>query len=436
MGMPENTTEQMYEFLFEDDEGRSCESIPDAACTNVPANAIRNMASGAFSKLAEQLAHPGLTIPWLLSSLGVPAAISALPLPLKDAGSLAPQLFLAQLVRSRPRRNRIWAAVAVVQAAILLVMAGALLLLPAVAGGVATAALFLVFGIASGVASLSFKDTVGKTIPRPRRGTLLGLRASIGGGVALLAGALFGLLGTDGAPVEALLILLVAAAACWLASGFLFFRINEEAGSTSGGTNPFDSVREAIALFREHDNMRRFVAARSLDLSLTLIQPLYVIIIADRLGFSFSGIGTLLVASAGAQLVSGYVWGRLTDRSARRVLVIAPFLGVAVGVLFFLMPVLGGVAAGTVAHGVVLFLHNIAYAGARVGRKTYLVNAASNENRAVFAAGANTAIGAVTLAMSALVSAVTGIAGTVSSAVMLLAMLSGGALLALRLREV
>ena len=83
-----------------------------------------------------------------------------------------------------------------------------------------------------------------------------------------------------------------------------------------------------------------------------------------------------------------------------------------------------------------LFLHNIAYAGARVGRKTYLVNAASNEDRAVFAAGANTAIGAVTLALSAVVSAVTGVAGAVPAVIMLLAMLSGGALLALRLREV
>lgn len=434
--MNSDRTEQLYDFLFEHDEGRACESISEEACTDLPANAIRNIASGTFSKLAEQLAHPGLTIPWLLSSLGVPAAISSLPLPLKDAGSLAPQLFLAQWVRSRPRRNRIWATVAMVQAVILLAMAGALLLLPSTAGGLMTAALFLAFGVASGLASLSFKDTVAKTIPKPRRGTLLGLRASIGGGVALVAGALFSLLGTDGAPSEALLILLVAAAAFWVVSGFLFLRIKEEAGSTSGGKNPVDSIREALALFRENDNMRRFVAARSLDLSITLLQPLYVIIAADRLGFSFSGLGTLLIASAGAQLVSGYVWGRLTDRSSRWVLIIAPVVGVAVGILFFLMPMVGGWAAGTVAHGVVLFLHNIAYAGARVGRKTYLVNAASNENRAIFAAGANTAIGLVTLLMSAVVSAVTGFAGAVSSALMLIVLLSVGALLATRLREV
>lgn len=429
-------TEQIYDFLFSVGEGDPCEAIPEEACQEAPGNALKNVTSGAFSKLAEQLAHPGLTIPWLLSSLGVPPAITALLLPLKDAGSLGPQLFLAAEVRNRPRRNRLWAAAALVQAALLIAMAAALFLLPPLRAGIVVAALFLLFGVSSGVGSLSFKDTLGKTIPKPRRGTLLGLRASIGGAAALIAGLILTRLGGAEAEPRAFLYILLIAAGLWVVSGILFRAINEQPGATGGARRPHEVVREAVELFREDANIRRFVTARSLNLSIALIQPLYVVIAAERLGFSFSGLGTLLVASAGAALISGWVWGRLTDRSARFVLVLAPLLGVLVGVLFFSLPSMGGVAAGAPGHGVAIFLHNIAYSGARVGRKTYLVNAAGNENRALLAAGANTLIGIATLLLSALVSTVTALFAPAASAAMLLLLLAGGGTLALRLREV
>jgi hypothetical protein len=115
---------------------------------------------------------------------------------------------------------------------------------------------------------------------------------------------------------------------------------------------------------------------------------------------------------------------------------VSPLFGVFVGVLFFLLPVFGGVAEGAVAHGLVLFLHNIAYSGARIGRKTYLVNATTDEDRALLSAGANTIIGAATFGLSAVVSLITGTAGTQVAALVLLALLLGGGLMALRLDEV
>ena len=434
--MNSERTEQLYDFLFGEEEVRVCEAIPEEACREVPGNALKNVSSGAFSKLAEQLAHPGLTIPWLLTSLGVPPAINALLLPLKDAGSLGPQLFLAAEVRRRPLRNRVWAFAALLQAGLLVLMAGVLFVLPPTTAGIAVALLFLLFGISSGVGSLSFKDTLGKTIPKPRRGTLLGLRASIGGAAALGAGLLLAGIGGEQAHSTGFLALLLVAAVLWLISGLLFRRIDELPGATGGGGKPIETVREALSLFSENVNIRRFVAARSLNLSIALLQPLYVVIAARRLGFSFSGLGTLLLASAGAALLSGWVWGRLTDRSARLVLVVAPLLGVIVGALFFLLPSLGAVVSGALGHGVVIFLHNIAYAGARVGRKTYLVNAAGDENRALLAAGANTLIGGATILFSALVSTVTGIWGPEVAALLLLLFLAGGGVLALRLKDV
>jgi hypothetical protein len=434
--MSSERTERVYDFLFGGEEARACETIPDEACREVPGNALKNVTSGAFSKLAEQLAHPGLTMPWLLSSFGVPPAISTLLLPLKDAGSLAPQLLLAAQVRATEKRNRLWYRVAVIQALVLVAIAAALLVLPPVAAGIIAAALFLGFGVSSGVGSLSFKDTLAKTIPKPRRGALLGLRASIGGAAALVAGAVLGLTGGAEGGTVTFLILVLGAAVLWIVSGLFFRAIQEYPGATAGGRNPLDSVKEAFGLLRTAPNIRRFIAARSLNLSIALLQPVYVLIAAERLGFSFSGLGTLLIASAGAALLSGWIWGRLTDRSARLALVLAPLMGIVVGALFFLLPVIGGVAAGAVGHGVVLFLHNIAYAGARIGRKTYLVNAATDTDRALLSAAANTTIGGATLIMSGVVSLVTATAGAAVTAMVLLILLLGGGLLALRLEEV
>ncbi|MFO8063369.1 MAG: MFS transporter [Spirochaetia bacterium] len=434
--MSSERTERAYDFLFGGEEGRACETIPESACKEVPGNALKNIASGVFSKLAEQLAHPGLTLPWLLSSFGVPSAVSSLLLPLKEVGSLAPQLFVAAHVRATERRNRLWFRAALFQALVLVGVAVSLLVLPPVAAGVVAAALFLVFGISSGVGSLSFKDTLAKTIPKPRRGTLLGLRASLGGAVALVAGGILAVVGGAQAGTATFLAFVLGGALLWVISGLFFLSIVEEPGATAGGRNPFDSVREAFALLRGAANVRRFIFARSLNVSIALVQPVYVLITAERLGFSFSGLGTLLIASAGAALVSGWVWGRITDRSARFSLIVGPLFGVAVGALFFLLPLIGGLAAGAVGHGVVLFLHNIAHAGARIGRKTYLVNATRDLDRAMLSAAANTTIGVATLAISGLVSLVTGTVGMAAAAVMLIGFLCVGGLFAFRLDEV
>jgi hypothetical protein len=434
--MSSTRTERVYDFLFGGEEGRACDTIPESACREVSGNALKNVASGVFSKLAEQLAHPGLTLPWLLSSFGVPAAVSALLLPLKDSGSLAPQLLLAARVRAAEQRNRLWFRAAIVQAAILVLIAVSLFLFPPTVAGGITAGLFLVFGVSSGVGSLSFKDTLAKTIPKPRRGSLLGLRASLGGGAALIAGGILWATGGAEAGATSFLILVIGGAVLWVISGLLFRGIIEEPGATAGGRNPFESIREAFALLADAKNIRRFILARSLNISIAVLQPVYVIIAAERLGFSFSGLGTLLIASAGAALVSGVVWGRITDRSARVSLVVGPLLGVVVGGLFFLLPSIGGVAAGAAGHGVVIFLHNIAHAGARIGRKTYLVNASTDEDRALVSAAANTTIGVATLVLSALVSLVTGTAGAAAAAIMLLVLLLLGAVRAIGLEEV
>lgn len=71
----ESTLKQAYEFATEDDEDKVCDNLPDEACQEVPGNLFLNVVDRMATKLADQLANPGLVLPWFLDSVGAPAAV-------------------------------------------------------------------------------------------------------------------------------------------------------------------------------------------------------------------------------------------------------------------------------------------------------------------------------------------------------------------------
>ncbi|MPZ63993.1 MAG: hypothetical protein GEU83_00195 [Pseudonocardiaceae bacterium] len=59
--MASDLSDRAYRLLTEDDdEGRACEAISDDACVEAPVNYLRNAGNGAATKLAEQVASPGV----------------------------------------------------------------------------------------------------------------------------------------------------------------------------------------------------------------------------------------------------------------------------------------------------------------------------------------------------------------------------------------
>ena len=103
-----------------------------------------------------------------------------------------------------------------------------------------------------------------------------------------------------------------------------------------------------------------------------------------------------MIASAGAGLLSSYVWGRLADKSSRKVLILT-----SASATIALCATLGLNAAGLLgavwALPLVLFALMIAYQGVRLGRSTHLVDMATQETRAAYTALSNTIIGALLL---------------------------------------
>ena len=98
--------ERVYKILSGDDRyDRACSAIPDSECSALPKNYVMNVLNGAASKLAEQVASAKLVLPWLLSAIGAPSAYVGLLLPLRQAGTLLPQLAISGYIRSFPIRK-------------------------------------------------------------------------------------------------------------------------------------------------------------------------------------------------------------------------------------------------------------------------------------------------------------------------------------------
>ncbi len=399
----ESLHERAYAVLSGDDASeRACEAIPDGACTDVPRNYLLNVANGACTKLAEQLASPGLVLPWLLAALGAPAVIAGYLLPLKQAGSLLPQMAVAARIRHARQRKWWWAGAGATQAVCLGLMIPAALALPPLAAGLAIAALVLVFSVASGIGSVAFQDVTGKTVPKGRRGRMLANRATLGGALTLAAALAlrFGL--ETGAAIWPYLLLIAAAALLWAAGALLFALIAEVPGAQEGGRNTLQEAGRGLRLARRVPAYRTFLWARGLLLSVELAMPFFVLHAQALYGEALAALAVFVFAVGLANVLSSPFWGPFADRSAAAVLGVAGLTGglaAALALALALVPALSELPP--VSYALVFFLLGLAEAGVRLGRKTYLVDAAPKDDRPLYVAFSNTAIGGLALVAGA-----------------------------------
>jgi MFS family permease len=108
-----------------------------------------------------------------------------------------------------------------------------------------------------------------------------------------------------------------------------------------------------------------------------------------------------MVISGLAGLVSGPFWGRFSDVSSRKVLILASSLGALTSIaLFAIAQWLPEALASFWLLPGLYFLLTVFHQGIRVGRKTYLVDMAEGNKRTSFVAVGNTAIGMMLLVFS------------------------------------
>jgi len=392
----ETTADRLYRFLMEEEDARVCKDIPEEACIEVPGNFFKLGASQTLTKLADELSSAKTVLPWVLTSVGAPASLIGLLVPIRESGSLLPQMVIAGVVRNRPRRKYIWVLGGILQALALLGMGAAALVLRGPIAGATLLAFLILFSLARGLVSVASKDVIGKTVPKTRRGRLTGFTSALSGVLVLLLGGLLATL-VKGDPSQSTLALLLASAALlWLAAAGIFATVRETPGATEGGK---DAIREALArldLLRTDRAFRRFVWVRALLVSTGLAAPFYVTL-AREASAGGNLLALFVLASGLAAALSSGFWGRYADRSSRSVLVTTALIAASLGMVVFLLDLMGIVSRFPWIAPVAFFFLAIAHSGIRIGRKTYLLDMASGVRRTDYVAVSNSVIGLVLL---------------------------------------
>ncbi len=391
--------EELYNRITGDEDARVCKDIPEEACQDQPRNFFAYLWANLFGKIADEIASAKLVIPWLFGSLGVPASFTGFLVPIREAGVLLPQLAVAALIRNMPLRKPVWLLGSVLSALSLFGMGMTALTLDGSTAGSVFIIMLIIFSLSRGLCSVSAKDVLGKTVSKSRRGALMGWSASLSGLAILGIGIWLGTTQLDNASNLVFAVLLFIGGLLWILATLVFSMIKEQPGATEGGGNALTVALQQIALLKTDKHFRQFVFSRALLLSTALAPPFYVLIAQASSGVSLAGLGALIIANGLANSLSAPFWGYLGDRSSRQVMVIATIGSGLLGLFTFAAVLLENKwITGEIGFALIFLVLNILHSGARLGRKVYLVDMASGDNRAAYVAVSNTVIGVLMLA--------------------------------------
>ncbi|MCF7697945.1 MFS transporter [Loktanella sp. M215] len=379
------------------DDPDSDGGLPEAARAVEPGSFLRHVAALSASKIADGLIDPKLVLSWLLTHVGAGPFWVGLLVPVRESGALLPQLLTTPWITAAPVRKWFWAGGSAVQGICAGAIALAGLTLSGATAGAVIVALLSVLALARSVCSASYKDVLGKTVGKSRRGTATGFASSAAAALVIV----FALVLLSGLAERFVVVTaaLLLAAAFWLIAAAVMATLAEvrsDAGEVAGvGWGQF-------RLLRDDPQLARFIVVRSLLVGTALAPPYFLLLRPDT---ALNQLGALVLASAVASLVSAYVWGRLSDRSSRRVLMYAGLAGGAVLSLVVALALTGWVTVTGVIP-VALFGLMIAYQGVRLGRSTHLVDMAEGDDRAPYTALSNTIVGLVLIVAGGLFAAV------------------------------
>jgi hypothetical protein len=428
-----NTLDQVYSLIANEEDARACTDITEEACREVPRNFFLILGSNVLTKLGDLLVSPKTVLAWLLSAIGAPALVAWL-VPIRESGSMIPQMVIGAWVRQKPVRKWFWTLGSFGQAVSVGGMAASIWFMEGYAAGAGVIAALILFSLARGFCSVSMKDVQGKCIPKKRRGRLSGLASTIGGtATVLLTVVLFWDQGDPGLLFYTLLLLL--AAGLWIIAGLLFSAVDEFAGETGGGGSALRQAFKSLTLLRDDPPFRHFVITRALLLCSALAAP-YFVVLAQGANDSGWLLGIFLLASSLASSVSASIWGWMADDSSRKVMIrgalIASGACLTVGLVAWQFGESEWIGWFYPAG---FFVLSIAHAGVRLGRKTYLVDMAGGNKRTDYTSVSNTVIGVLLLVvggLTALVSMISEVAVILTLGLMGLA----GAMSAVRLKDV
>ncbi|MBU1293630.1 MAG: MFS transporter [Gammaproteobacteria bacterium] len=367
-------------------------------------NIFKLVISQFLINLGDVLINPKVTLPWLLQSLGAPLYLLGWLVPIRESGSLLPQLIIAHFIYKVKVRKWVWVLGSLIQSLCVVVIGCAALLLDGVSAGWAIIVALIVFSVARGLNSVASKDVLGKTVVKNKRGRVAGWSSSASGlitiGIAFCTLFFFDSIQGN---VSFYIWGIVAATMIWLFAALIYSLVQEPLSEVGDKGVNFIDVFKELSLLRTDSVFREFVIARSLFLCAALSAPYYVLIAQQRSENGVLILGLFILSSGLASLLSSPFWGLFSDHSSRKVMMFSSLLSAFTGVALFSTVKLFPQASFTTLLIVILyFVLSVAHQGVRIGRKTYLVNLGEGNKRTSYVSVSNTIIGFILLAMSSI----------------------------------
>lgn len=422
----------IYQLIDAEHEGRACKELDDKACDQVPGNFLLIATCLVLTKLGDLLASPKIVLTWLLGSIGAPAAIISMLVPIRESGSLIPQLAIGAWVRRHPKRKAFWLIGSLIQGVAVICMALAIWVLAPVQAGIAVLLLLVLFSLARGMCSVTIKDIQGKTIPKQRRGRLSGIASTVSGLITVVISLSF-FAGSEDPSVTFYNLLLILAGLLWIFATVIFMLVEEQPGETSGGRNAIKEGWKNLSLMKTDTDFRHFVISRALLMGSALASP-FILLLAQQKASTPGLFASFLLASSLGASLSASIWGFMADSSSRLVMFRGGIIAALCCLGLFAVEILMQ-DQNLYLYAVFYFVLSVAHSGVRIGRQTYLVDMAGGVKRTDYVSVSNSLIGVLLLLFGALTSL---IASYSVSAVVLILGLSGlvGAISTWKMKEV
>ncbi len=391
-------TERLYDYLNNEEDARSCKDIEEHACQYTPRNYFLIMFSNIFAKLGDTLSNPKTVLTWVMSYVNAPVYLISFIVPIRESGSMLPQIVIAGYIRTKERRKWVYVVGSILQCFSVMAIGFVTLYTSGITAGWFIILLLIVFSLSRGLCSVASKDVLGKTIPKQKRGKLKGYTVAASGVLVLLAGLYLMYQSKNGADITFYSYTIFFASSMWLLSAIIYAMIKEFPGETSGGKNGWKEAMERMSIVRTDTNFRNFIIARSLLLCSALAAPFYVLLAQEILGKDGYLLGLFILVNGLASILSAPIWGRMADVSSKNVMVISAIIASLLGiVMFVLVSYVPALRNASWLYPTAFFLLGIAHSGVRLGRKTYIVDMAGGNKRTDYVSVSNTIIGFILL---------------------------------------
>ena len=347
-------------------------------------NFIGALWHGAFLALGMALTQPTTVIAAFVADLtGSTVWVGGLSTVLTVAGAL-PQLFVARLVESRPRKMPF-----LMLAIYLRVLSwGALAGLTYTIGDSrprllawVLIGLLAIFYAGGGLGGVPYTDIIGKVIPQDRRGAFFGGKEALAGPLAVGAALLARQILSDVAYPANYALLFALASLLLLVASLGFWLIREPPRADADGKIP--SWREyGQQLLKSARRLGMLIGVQLLTGFSLMVLPFYIVYARQELGAPPGAIGWFLLAQVLGGVLANLVWARLVDRyGSRRMLAMCAVTSMLTPLSAILLGRFGWTGLLPV-----VFLGGAAFNGRKVGFNSALLELAPAAERPTYSA--------------------------------------------------